>query len=96
MTQDYGIQSHGKHAHSPLRAVSRFLVVIDSGGESLARLFDERREQVAEFDASTEEVAVMTKGLTPARTATEADWDEALQAHSTPERAAAEVYTLDV
>jgi len=96
MTQDFGMESHGKHAHAPLRAVSRYLVVIDSGGESLARLFDAKREQVAEFDASTEEVAVMTRGLLPTRAATEVDWDRALESHNSAERAAAEVYTLDL
>ena len=96
MTQDYGIEAHGKHAHAPLRAVTRYLVVIDAGGESLARLFDGARLQEAEFDASTEEVSVMTRGLVPQRSAGEAEWDVALAGHSAGERAAAEVYTLDV
>jgi hypothetical protein len=96
MTQDFGMESHGKHAHSPLRAVSRYLVVIDAGGEALARLFDAGRVQVAEFDASTEEVAVMLRGLVPARGGAGGEWDGGLQGHSTSERAAAEVYTLDL
>ena len=96
MTQDYGMESHGRHAHAPLRAVTRYLVVIEAGGVALARLFDRERRQVAEFDASTEEVAVMTRGLVPDRSAADATWDAALDSHDASERAAAEVYTLDL
>lgn len=96
MTQDYGMPAHGKHVHANLRAISRYLVVIRSEDEALARLFDARRAQVGEFDAGTEEVAVMTRGLVPRRSAAEPEWDQALQAHSAAERAEAEVYLLDV
>ena len=51
---------------------------------------------MAEFDASTEETALMTRGLVPATGATGPEWDQALKGHSAAERAAAEVYTLDI
>lgn len=75
---------------------ARFLVIIDAGGAMVARLFDEARVMVAEFDAAAEEVAVMTSGLVPRRGAETAEWDRALQGHNAQERRAAEVYTLDV
>lgn len=90
------MESHGAHRNGTHRPPARYLVVIDAGGEQVARLFDARREQVAEFDASTEEVAVMLKGLAPAKVGASADWDHALASHSADERAAAEVYTLDL
>jgi len=75
---------------------ARYLVIIDSGGSMVARLFDEARRLVSEFDASTEEVAVMTASLTPVRGALDAAWDQPLAGHNRDERAAAEVYALDV
>jgi hypothetical protein len=38
----------------------------------------------------------MTRGLVPALGAAGPEWDRALDGHSNTERAAAEVYTLDV
>jgi hypothetical protein len=38
----------------------------------------------------------MTQGLAAAHDAGSAEWDRALAGHSATERAAAEVYTLDV
>lgn len=84
------------HAAHELRAPARFLVLIDAAGEMLARLFDAQRNQVAEFDASSEEVAVMTAGLAPVLGAGSSEWDRALAGHSADERAAAEVFSLDV
>ena len=75
---------------------AKYLVVIDAAGEMVARLFDEEREQLAEFDASSSEVAVMTQGLVPTKNADDAEWREALSGHSPEERRAAEVYRLDV
>lgn len=75
---------------------AKYLVVIDASGAMVARLFDAQRVQVAEFDASSEEVAVMTNGLAPARGAAGPEWTRALAGHSEAERCAAEVYTLDV
>ena len=96
MSDGYGMES--PHAHNQLqhRKPARYLVVIDAGGTMIARLFLETRELVGEFDAGSEEVAVMAKGLTPTIGATGAEWDQALDGHSAIERGGAEVYTLDV
>ncbi len=96
MAQNFGMESHGKHTSGVHRPPARYLVVIDSAGESVARLFTDTRVQVAEFDASTEEVAVMTRGLVASRDASAAEWDRPLEGHTAEERDAAEVYTLDV
>ena len=96
MSQTYGIEAPGAHKGAPHRRPARFLIVIDSAGSMVARLFLDTRELVAEVDASTEEVAVMTRGLQPERGAGAPEWDRALEGHSAAEREAAEVYTLDV
>ena len=96
MGQGFGMESHGAHRNGSHRPPARYLVIIDAGGGQVARLFDERRAQVAEFDAGTEEVAVMAKGLAPQSGAGLADWDQALASHSAAERAAADIYLLDV
>lgn len=96
MNHGYGIESPGEPLHTPHRKPARYLIVIDASGSTIAQLFLDTRELVAEFDASTEEVAVMTRGLTPSRSAHRPEWDRALAGHSAAERAAAEVYTLDV
>ena len=96
MSQDFGISSPDKHHHAPLRKPARYLVIIDAAGIMVARLYLDTRELVAEFDASTEEVAQMVVGLTAAHAAGGPEWDRALEAHSAAERGAAEVFTLDV
>ncbi|MES3015397.1 MAG: hypothetical protein V4750_16945 [Pseudomonadota bacterium] len=96
MGQGFGMESHGAHRNGTHRPPARYLVVIGAGGEQIARLFDAQRAQVAEFDAGTEEVAVMAKGLAPQTGADAADWDQALASHSAAERAAADIYLLDV
>jgi len=94
MTDGFGIESPSPHHAGPARRVTRWLVVIDAGGNAVARLFLDSREQVAEFDASTEETVSMTHGLVPAIGAAGPEWDTALGSHSAAERAAARVYTL--
>ena len=79
-----------------MQNVARYLVVIDSAGEMVARMFDDNRRLIVDFDASSSEVAVMTQGLVPVRGATDAAWHVALKGHSEREREQAEVYTLDV
>ena len=74
----------------------RYLVVIDSGGSMVARLFLDTREMAAGFDASVAEVASMTHGLEPEIGALGSEWDLALLSHSIDERASAEVYTLKI
>ena len=61
-----------------------------------ARLFDAERRPLGEFDASSEEVAVMTQGLAGAAGADAAVWDKALAGHNAAERRDAEVFTLDI
>ena len=75
---------------------AKYLVVIDSAGEMVARMFDAQRKPLVDFDASSSEVAVMTQGLAPTRGANAAEWDAALAGRSALEREHAEVYTLDV
>ena len=96
MSQGFGIEVPRAHSQAPHRKPARYLVVIDSGGYVLARLFDDAREQVAEFDAGSEEAAHMTLGLVPAKSADGPEWDRALEGHSAAERSAAEVYTLKI
>lgn len=96
MSQGYGIESEPKPHGGPHRQPARYLVLIDNAGTMVARLFTESREEAGEFDAGSEEVALMTRGLSPRQDAGEPAWDDALEGHSRSERAAADVYTLDV
>lgn len=96
MSQDFGIPMPSRHAPVEHRAIARFLVLIDAGGTVSARLFDQDRAMLAEFDAGTEEVVVMTHGLKPATGAAGPEWDRALSGHADAERRAATVYELDV
>lgn len=75
---------------------ARYLLLIDQGGSMVARLFDADRKHVMDFDATSEEVVVMTAGLEPSKGADAESWGLALQGHSDAERAAALIYTLDV
>jgi len=95
MTDSFGDEAP-HYAPHVFRKPTRYLVLIDAAGAMVARLFDDARRPVAEFDASSEEVAVMTTGLRPAKGADAAAWNEALDGHSHQERLAADVYTLDV
>ena len=74
----------------------KFLIVIDSGGSMVARLFDAKRVHVIDMDASTEDVVATTDGIVPAHSGAAPEWDQALAGHSATERAAAQVYTLEV
>jgi len=96
MSYGFGNELPRAHGSTSPRPRSRYLVVIDSGGFMVARLFLESREQVAEFDASTEEVAQMIGHLSPRDGASDAAWDRALAGHSAAERAGARVYVLDL
>lgn len=96
MSQGFGNESPRAHAQTEHRPPARFLVLIDAGGSTVARLFLDTREQVAEFDAGTEEVAQMTAGLAPTQDAAGPEWDRALEGHSLAERLAAGVFRLDV
>ncbi len=96
MSQTFGIESSGHHPHTPHRAPARYLVLIETAGAMVARLFLATREAAGEFDAGVEEVVTMTSGLTPASGAAGPEWNVALQGHTTAERSAAQVYTFDV
>ena len=96
MSQTFGMEAPREHTGAPRRPPARYLVTIDSGGNMVARLFLETREQVSEFDAAVEEVGAMTKNLVPQAGALGPEWDLALQGHSLAERAGASVYTLDI
>lgn len=96
MGQGFGIETPRGHAQTSHQKPARFLVVIDSGGYVIARLFMATREQVAEFDAGAEEAAQMTTGLVPTLGADGPEWDKALVGHSMAERSGAKVYTLEV
>lgn len=97
MAQDYGIPAPRAPLHGELRRVARWLVVIeDATGTRVARLFSSERRPLGEFDAGTEEIAVMTRGVPVTHGAAGADWDAALSGHSAAERAAAQVYPLDL
>jgi hypothetical protein len=96
MSQGFGMESPAKHHPGALRQAARYLVVIESGGVMLARLFLQTREQIAEFDASTEETASMINGAASIKGADRPEWDRALAGHSAAERAAAKVYALKV
>ena len=96
MSQDYGSESPRAHAQTEHRRPARYLVVISAGGPMLALLFLDTREQVAEFDAGSEEAVQMISGLVATRGAEGVEWDRALQGHSAAVRRAAEVYHLDV
>jgi hypothetical protein len=74
----------------------KYLVLIESDGAMVARLFDAQRRHVSDIDASSEEVAVMTQGLMPTRDANSPEWQLALGGDGAPQRAAAQVFTLDV
>jgi hypothetical protein len=62
----------------------------------VAKLYDSQFIHVNDIDASSEEVAVMTQGLTPEREANSPAWVKVLAGHGEPERGAALVFTLDV
>jgi hypothetical protein len=90
------MESPRAHALTPHRKPVRFLVVIDSGGTMVARLFLDSLELVTMFDAAVAEVSAMTNGLVPSVGALGPEWELALQGHSADERAGAQIYTLDI
>jgi hypothetical protein len=96
MSDSLGDEAPGRYAPHVYKKIAKYLVVIDAAGQVVARLFDDERRPLAEFDASSEEVALMTQGLVAAMGATGREWDAVLGGHSRDERRAAEVYTLDV
>ena len=96
MSQNYGIEPPRDHPPTLFKKPVRYIVVIDSGGSMVARLYLNTREMVGGFDAAVEEISGMTKGLVPELGALGSEWDTALQGHSDAERASAKIYTLEV
>jgi hypothetical protein len=96
VSQGFGIERPSAHRQTEHRAPTRYLVLIETGGSAVARLFLASREQVAEFDAGCEEIASMIQGLHSETGACGPEWDRALAGHSIEERAQAAVYTLAV
>lgn len=94
MSQDFGISMPAAHARGEPRAQARYLVVIDSGGGMVARLYSVTRKLLIECDAATNEISTLTAGLRPKVGALEPEWDGALQGYNLLERAGAEVFTL--
>ena len=95
MSQSFGGESPRPHHQTTHQKPARFLVLIDSGGNAIARLFLDTHQQIGQFDASTEEVVQMMGGLVPSA-GTGPEWDLALAGHSAAERRGAEVYTLEI
>jgi hypothetical protein len=79
-----------------MRPAAKYLLILESAGAMTARLFDAERRHLSDFDAASEEVAVMTKGLYAQQGARAGDWGSALGGHSPAELAEAQVYVLDV
>lgn len=96
MNDGYGLELPMARASAPHRHPVRYLMLIDAGGTTVVRLFTERRESAGEFDAGSEDLVPMIHGLAPLNGATGPEWDHVLEGRSAAERAAAEVYRLDV
>lgn len=96
MNLGFGRELPTAHAPAPHRRPARYLLVIDTAGTTVVRLFTDARDSVAEFDAGTEEVVQMIRGLRSSKGASGPEWDHALEGHSPAERDSAEIYTLDV
>jgi len=96
MNNGFGMASPSQHVQTARQEPVKHLIIIDTGGVRIARLLLASREQVGEFDASTEEITQMTQGVVPKIGALDAEWDKPLAGHSALERSAAEVYTLAV
>jgi hypothetical protein len=96
MNHGFGIETPRQHADQPHRRPARYLVLIDSAGTTLALLFLDTFERVGEFDAGTEEIALMSAGLQPVRGALGEAWEHALDGHNAEERSMALVYTLEI
>ncbi|HEV6964295.1 MULTISPECIES: hypothetical protein [Roseateles] len=91
----FGHEVPPRHAQQTHRQVTRYLVVLPTGDGAVARLFLADRTQVAEFDAGTEEVAQLTRGVSATAGAAGPEWNRALASHTPAERTAARVYELE-
>jgi hypothetical protein len=94
MSQDFGMQVPSRHATASRPSPVKFLVLIDSGGGSVARLYSDAHSLLNECDASAPEITAMTTGLAPGKDAMGRAWDPALRTFGMQERLTAEVFTL--
>jgi len=74
----------------------KFLVLIEAGDGMVARFFDANHVHMSDIDASSEEVAVMTRGLLPEHAGNDGPWRQVLSSHNAEERDAAQIYTLEL
>jgi hypothetical protein len=74
----------------------KYVILIEAGGSMVARLFDARRVHISDVDGASEDVVIMTDGVTPEHAGTRPEWAPALAGHNDTERAAAQLYTLPV
>jgi len=79
MSDGFGIEKPVAHQTPVHRLPARYLILIDAGGSTLARLVLASYEAVAEFDAGSEEVALMTRGLQSVKGAGGAEWNRGPQ-----------------
>lgn len=96
MSQAFGREVPEPHVQSAHRQATRYLLILPGSDGRVAKLFSAQHELLAQTDAASEDITQMTRGLTPEIGAVGAPWDTALAGLSAPERAAVEVYTLDV
>ena len=96
MSQGFGSEVPVPHNQATHREVTKYLVVLPNPEGTIAKLFLGNFEQVAEFDANTDEVTSLIKGIAPSFDATGKEWDSSFSYLSNRERAAASVYTLNV
>ena len=96
MSQGFGSEVPQPHSQATHRKVTKYLVIIPNPEGTIAKLLLGNYEQVAEFDANTDEVTSMIKGLAPSFDATGKEWDRSFSNFSGDERARILVYTLNV
>ncbi len=74
----------------------KYVILIEAGGAMVARLFDAGRVHITDVDAASEDVVLMTEGLSCEHAGTRPEWAAALVGHNDSERAAAQLYVLPV
>ena len=94
MSQDFGMPVPTRHDALAQRQAVRHVMVTDSGGARVARLYLENLELVNEFDAAVNEVVEMTSGRVARAVDHDPLWACAMHGLSDAERASARVYTL--
>ncbi len=96
MSQTYGIESARQHTNQSHRQPVRYVVIIEAGGSTVAMLFLGTHALVSEIDAGTDAATSLIAGRVPVVGALGTEWDQALAGHSSADRAAAQVFTLEL